>query len=122
MAFDSSIMKPREFNPTAIPVTYAASVTPDGLLGNRFTITATGALTIATIANGYDGQTVRIEVTASGGSRAVTMTIGTGAFVATDAISLASATTVASGKVGVFTFTYSSVLNRWIPGGIYQTA
>jgi hypothetical protein len=57
-----------------VTVTYAASITLDASLGCVFRVTATGNLTVSSISNGVDGQTVTLEVLASGADR--TLTIG----------------------------------------------
>jgi hypothetical protein len=58
----------------AVTVTFAASITPDASQSCVFNVTATGNLTLADISNGIDGQSVNIRVTASGGTRVLTIT------------------------------------------------
>jgi hypothetical protein len=84
-----------------ITVTYAASVTLDASTGCVFRVSATGNLTLTDITNGVDGQTVALEVLASGGSRTVTITGGDTA-------------TVPSGKWWTRSFRYSSTASAWL--------
>jgi hypothetical protein len=57
-----------------VTVAYAASITPDASQSCVFDVTATGNLILADISNGMDGQTVSVRVTASGGTRMLTVT------------------------------------------------
>jgi hypothetical protein len=84
-----------------VTVTYAASVTLNAALGSVFRVTATGDLTIADITGGTDGQTVHLEVLASGGAR--TVTVGT------------ATTPVASGQWWTSSFRYNAGAGGWLP-------
>lgn len=88
---------------SAAPVTvsYAASVTLNAALGCVFRVTATGDLTLTDITNGIDGQTVHLEVLASGATR--TVTVGS------------SAATVPSGQWWTGGFRYNSGVSSWLP-------
>lgn len=85
-----------------VTVTYAASVTLDASLGCVHRVTATGNLSLADITNGVDGQTVTLEVLASGGTR--TVTAGGGS------------TAVAAGQWWTSTFRYNAGANSWLLG------
>jgi hypothetical protein len=84
-----------------VTVTYAASITVDAALGCVFRVTATGDLTLADITGGIDGQSVALEVLASGGDRVVTITGG-------------GVVTVASGQRWTASFRYNSTANVWL--------
>jgi len=87
---------------TPVVVTYAASVSIDASTGSLFRITATGALTVAAISNGVDGQQVMVQVAASGADRIVTWSVGG-----------VSTATVASGTTGTWTLRYYSTGAAW---------
>src|SRR5690349_15457523 len=59
----------------AVPMTlaYAPSMTLNVSGGARFRISATGDLTVADIVGGTNGQEISLEITASGGSRTITV-------------------------------------------------
>ena len=57
-------------------IAWAATITPNAALGALFRIVAVGDLTLNAPINGTDGQTVIVEVTASGGTRKVTFPSG----------------------------------------------
>lgn len=83
-----------------VTVTYAASITLNAALGSVFRVTATGDLTLTDITGGTDGQTVRLEVLASGGTRSVTVTGG-------------GVSSVPSGQWWTDTFCFNAVANSW---------
>jgi hypothetical protein len=56
-------------NPTPQTITYASTITPNAGTGSLFRCTATGDLTLADPINGVDGQTVVVEILASGADR-----------------------------------------------------
>lgn len=84
-----------------VTVTYAASVTLDASLGCVFRVAATGALTLANITGGIDGQPVALEVLASGADRAVTVTGG-------------DTVTVPSGTWWTGNFRYNATAAAWL--------
>jgi hypothetical protein len=83
-----------------VTVTYAASVTLDASLGCVHRVTATGNLTLTDITNGVDGQTVYLEVLASGAARSVT--------AAGDTV------TVPSGTWWTAAFRYNATAGSWL--------
>jgi len=85
-----------------VSVTYAASVTLDATTGSLFRIAATGALTIAAITGGVDGQSVTVQVTASGADRTVTWSVG----------GIATAT-ITSGTTATWRLIYYSTGTVW---------
>lgn len=89
---------------TPTTLTFAATITPDATLGNSIKVTATAAMTIAVPTGGTDGQTLVVEVLASGANRVVTLNasilLTTGQAVTY---------TIVSGKVGVFAFRFSAL-------------
>lgn len=66
--FTGTATAPRFVNPPQT-ITYAATITPDASVGSLFRCTATGNLTLADPTNGVDGQSVVVEVLASGADR-----------------------------------------------------
>lgn len=56
-----------------ITVPYATTVAVNAGQGTLFRCTATGNLTLADPTGGVDGQYIRVEITASGGARTVTL-------------------------------------------------
>lgn len=89
-------------------ITWASSITPVATNGNNFQITATAATTINAPTSPTAGQLVLIEVLASGGSWAVTLsgiTLSTG---------ITAANTVASTKSGLWGLRYSGLLSAWV--------
>lgn len=84
-----------------ITVVYAASITLAASTGSVFRVTATGNLTLADITNGTDGQTVALEVLASGADRTVTVTGG-------------STTNVPSGTWWTGNFRFNATANAWL--------
>lgn len=84
-----------------VTITYAASITPNAALGSVFRVTATGDLTVADITGGTDGQTVALEVLASGADRTVAITGG-------------GSVTVASGQWWTASFRYSATASAWL--------
>jgi hypothetical protein len=56
-----------------ITLTYATTITPDAATGALFRVVATGNLTLNDPTGGVDGQWVRVEITASGASRTLTL-------------------------------------------------
>jgi hypothetical protein len=97
-------------------ITYAATVTPDASTGSRFSITATGALTLNPPTNQADGRPVVVEVLASGAGR--TVTFGAGFQRATG---VGTTLAVTSGKIGIFQMVYSSFAAAWIMTSATQT-
>lgn len=85
-----------------VTVTYAASLTVNAALGSVFRVAATGDLTLTDITNGVDGQTVTLEVLASGANRV--LTIG------------ADASTIPSGTRWFGSFHYNAGVTTWILG------
>jgi len=61
-----------------ITITYGATITPDAATGSLFRCTATGNITLANPTGGVDGQWIRVEITASGADRVLTLTGVTG--------------------------------------------
>lgn len=61
-----------------IAITYASTITPNAAQGALFKCTATGNLTLADPIGGVDGQTIRVEITASGAAVVLTLTSITG--------------------------------------------
>jgi hypothetical protein len=89
-------------------ITWASSITPVATSGDAVQITATAATTINAPSSPTAGQMMLIEVLASGGSWAITLsgiTLSTG---------ITAANTVASGKVGFFGLRYSGLLSAWV--------
>lgn len=86
---------------TPVTVDYAATVTVNAALGTLFRIDAVGNLTLADPANGTDGQTIHIEVLATGGPR--TVTVGSGETIA-----------IPSGLRWVTTLRYVASANLWL--------
>lgn len=84
-----------------VTVTYAASITPNAALGSVFRVTATGDLTVADITGGTDGQTVALEVLASGADRTVAITGG-------------GSVTVPSGQWWTASFRYNATASAWL--------
>jgi hypothetical protein len=56
-----------------ITLTYASTITPPAAQGSLFRVAATGDLTLNDPTGGVDGQWLRIEVTASGATRTLTL-------------------------------------------------
>ena len=93
---------------TPYTVTFASSLTLDPTLGNNPQITATGPTTIGVSTTGVlSGQQILLEVLAQTTGRVVTLT---GISIAAG---LTAATTVTSGKVGMFGLRYSSLAGTW---------
>lgn len=95
-----------------VTLTDAATIATNAALSNYFRVTITSSRTLGIPTNPTDGQRVLWEVTASGGSRVLTLTTGsTGAFkFGTDFTvvpSIASGTTTFIGAV------YRSTSSRW---------
>lgn len=86
-------------NHAPVTITYAATITPNAAAGNLFRCTATGDLTLADPTGPTDGQTVDVEILASGADRA--LTVG------------GTATTIPSGKWWLGTLRYSSTATGW---------
>jgi hypothetical protein len=84
-----------------VTVSYAASITVNAALGSVFRVTATGDLALADITGGTDGQTVAVEVLASGADRVVTITGG-------------PTVTVISGRWWTAMFRYNATANTWL--------
>lgn len=84
-----------------VTVTYASSVTLNAALGCVFRVTATGDLTVSDITGGIDGQTVAVEVLASGADRTVTVTGG-------------DAASVTSGSWWTGAFRYNATAAAWL--------
>lgn len=57
-----------------IAITYASTITPIAAQGALFRCTATGDLTLANPTGGVDGQWIRVEITASGATRTLSLT------------------------------------------------
>jgi hypothetical protein len=81
-------------------INYAASITPNATSGSYFRIVATGNFTLNDPINGIDGQSVVIEVRASGGDRVVTVAGGT--------------VLVPNGQWWVGTLTYVAAAATWL--------
>jgi hypothetical protein len=58
-------------DPITIP--YAATIAPNAGQGTLFRVSATGNLTLTDPTGGVDGQYIRVEITASGAARTVTL-------------------------------------------------
>lgn len=85
---------------TPVTITYAATITPNATQGSLFRCTATGNLTLNEPSGGLNGQTVTVEITASGADQ--TLTVG------------AATTTIPSGQVWVGTLRYNSGTTTWV--------
>lgn len=87
---------------TPTTVAYAASVSIDATSGSLFRITATGPVTIAAITGAIDGQSVAVQVTASGADRTVIWSVG----------GVATAT-ITSGTTATWRLIYYSSGSSW---------
>ena len=87
-------------DPVVIP--FATSITIDATQGSLFRCTAIGDLTLDSIVGGIDGQTIELEVLASGGIRSFVITGG------------AEATTIAAGEQWAGKFRYRAVDASWV--------
>lgn len=94
--------------PAVVPLTDAATVTPDALKGNFFRWSMAGNRTLANPANPTDGQRIAFELTASGADR--TLTLGS-AFAFGADITAISATL--SGKTDYLAAVYSASASKW---------
>lgn len=97
-------------------ITFGATISPDAATGTRFSITATGPLTLDPPTNQADGRPVVVEVLASGAGR--TVTIGSGFQRATG---VGTSLAITSGKIGIFQMVYSSFAAAWIMTDATQT-
>lgn len=93
-----------------ITLTDQAILAIDAALGDVFRVTAAGNRTIGAPGNATDGQRIRIEVTASGGSRTVTPVAGAGGYVLATG---QSTTALAAGSTDTYEFVYSAAASRW---------
>ncbi len=99
---------------TAAVVSLTDGSTPalDASLGNTFLLTTTTNPTIAIPTNPTNGQKIVIELTASGGSRTLSLNSGTGGFsFGTDITSLSATTSGATDLIGCI---YNSTKNKWL--------
>lgn len=83
-------------------ITYAASLSLDATTASVFRIAATGALTITAITGAVDGQSVSVQVAASGAARTVTWSIGN-----------VPTATIPSGTTATWTLRYYSTGALW---------
>lgn len=90
-------------------ITYAATVTPDASASNHQAVTATGNVTVAAPTNPTDGQKLMVEVFASGGTRTATISGTT-----TNASGTTLPLSLATGKVGLLGFSYSTRAGHWL--------
>lgn len=91
-------------------IPYASIVHLTPTVGSDASITATGNLTlVADTTNAFDSETITCSVLASGAAVSVTTAV---------AIKLTTGLTgpfsIASGKVGIFTFRYCALLSAWV--------
>jgi hypothetical protein len=95
-----------------ITLTDATTIATDASLGNYFRVSITANRTLGTPTNPTDGQKAIWEVTASGGARVLTLTVGsTGAFkFGTDFTTIPS---IASGTATFIGAVYRSATSRW---------
>lgn len=102
----------RQFPASVVALTDAATVSLDASLGNTFSLTAAGDRTIAAPTNPQDGQRIIIRITASGGSRTITLTTGSaGAFrYGTDITALTATSSGLTDYVGCI---YNLSADRW---------
>lgn len=84
-------------------ISYAATITPDAAASSTFRCTATGDLTLADPINGADGQTIRVEILASGATRTLSFAGGT-----------ATAVTIPSGTWWKGDLTYHANTTTWV--------
>lgn len=109
--FTGTVTAPRVVTPPVV-VTYAAAVALNAALGNLQRITCTGDITLNAPTNPTDGQTIVLELTASGGARTPTFTVGSaGAYKYGSDIT--AVTAIASGTTDVYSLKYRSTENRW---------
>jgi len=87
-----------------ISIAYAATITPNASQGSLFRCTATGPITLADPTGGVDGQVVRIEITASGADRVLTLT------------SIATTITITSGSKWAGELVYDGT-DWWVTDG-----
>lgn len=86
-----------------VTITYASTITPDAFAGSLFRCTATGNLTLNDPINGTDGQTIVVEILASGDQRILSFAGGAAGIV-----------TIGSGTWWKGTLTYHSVGTTWV--------
>jgi hypothetical protein len=110
-----TLIDPLEQHDT-IGITFAATIAPNASQGSRFSITATGPLTLDPPTNQADGRPVVVEVLASGAGR--TVTFGAGFQRATG---VNTTLAITSGKIGIFQMVYSSFAAAWIMTSATQT-
>jgi hypothetical protein len=109
--FTGTVTVPRLVQPPVV-VTYAASITLNAALGNTQRVTMTGDATFLAPTNPADGQTLTLVLTASGGARTPTFTVGSaGAFKYGSDIT--GVTAVASGTTDIIGLRYNSAADRW---------
>lgn len=99
-------------NPTPVVVTYAATIALNAALGKTQRVVMTGDATFNAPTNPVDGMMISLELTASGGARTPTFTVGSaGTFKYGSDIT--AVTAIASGTTDVFGLKYRSTENRW---------
>lgn len=99
-------------NPAPRTVTFSATPTVAAVSGvdlDRVNITATANITSLALSGGDDGQKVEVAVLGSSGTR--TVTIASAVDVSTGLTR--GAYSVASTKLGIFLFRYSTLNNKW---------
>ena len=104
-------ISPAQFLNTVVTLTDGASVALNAALGQTFRLTTTTNPTIAVPSNPVDGQTIIIEIAASGGARTPSLAGGAGGFIfGTDITAL---TAVTSGKTDYIQAKYNLAANKW---------
>lgn len=106
--FTGTVRLPRTVS-APVAVTYAATTTIDASLGSRFTITATGNLTLAAPTNPLDGQQITVTILASGAAR--TLTIASAILLT---VGVTTPITIASGKRQILGLVYDSGAAAWL--------
>ena len=79
-------------------------------MGDVYRLTAAGNRTLGAPTNPTDGQRIRIEISAFGGSRTVTPQTGTGGYILASG---QSTTAIAANSTDTYEFVYSAAANRW---------
>jgi hypothetical protein len=88
-------------------LTFSASITPGSAADAIYQLTATGACTINPPSSPADGHSVRINIIASGGSRAITFAAGIK--IPSDSV-FTSPQTIPSGKMYIVKMVYDATV------------
>lgn len=91
-------------------IAFAASLAVVGDKNKKLRVAATGALAIPLPSAGVDGVEIEYWITASGGSRVVTLNA---AIVIPATITFSNPVTIASGKKGILVIGYDATLAQW---------